>query len=373
MIVSNSAVSNYICLLDKVYSFFGGNNYLGLADNPLLKRAAINSIEKYGLNFAAARQTTGTSEIHTELEKLLATFKNKEDAVVFGSGYMGNRILLSALEGRYSSVFMDEYSHSSIKEGIPSGISEIFVYNHSDPDHLEGLLKANRKCKPLIITDGIFSLTGEIAPLDKIHSLSEKYGAIIVVDDAHSTGVLGKNGRGTPEHFNLESAPNIYQTETMSKAGGVYGGFIAAEREIIDTIREKSSTYLASTSLPPPLVSAASASISIMMQHPELRILLYRNSKKIIEGVKSLGFLTFSEETPIIPLCFSSMEMAQEVSGFLKEHGIIVPYIIYPVKTGKFILRITVSAIHTLEQIEELLTVLGEWSRCQRSQNAHPA
>jgi 7-keto-8-aminopelargonate synthetase-like enzyme len=369
MIVSNSAVSNYICLHDKVYSFFGGNNYLGLADNPLLKRAAINSIEKYGLNFAAARQTTGTSEIHTELEKLLATFKNKEDAVVFGSGYMGNRILLTALGGNYSSVFMDEFSHSSIKEGIPSDISEILVYNHCDPDHLEGLLKANNKGKPLIITDGVFSLTGEIAPLDKIHALSEKYGAIIVVDDAHSTGVLGKNGRGTPEHFNLESATNIYQTETMSKAGGVYGGFIAGDRELTGKIREKSSTYLASTSLPPPLVSASAASVTIIMQHTELRTSLHRNLKMIIDGVRKLGYLTFSRETPIIPLCFKLKETAEELSEFLKEHGIIVPFIIYPVNTGMYILRITVSSVHTLEQIGELLAVLGIWINDNGSRN----
>jgi 7-keto-8-aminopelargonate synthetase-like enzyme len=369
MIVSNSAVSNYICLNDKVYSFFGGNNYLGLANHPLLKRAAIGSVEKYGLNFAAARHTTGTSEIHNGLEHLLAEFKKKEDAVVFGSGYLGNRIMLSALEGKFSSVFMDDYSHPSIKEGIPSHISEIFLYNHCDPDHLEQLLKANRKGNPLIITDGVFSLTGEIAPLGKIYSLSEEYGAVIVVDDAHSTGVLGQNGRGTPEHFNLEAAPNIFQTETMSKAGGVYGGFIAAGKEITDRIREKSGTYLASTSLPPPLVSAAIASIQIVMQQPELRINLKNNAKTIISGVKSLGFMTFSEETPIIPLCFSSIETAQELSEFLKRNGIIVPYIDYPVKIGKFILRITVSSVHTGEQIEELLYVLGEWRKSHEAGN----
>jgi 7-keto-8-aminopelargonate synthetase-like enzyme len=363
MLVSSGAMSNFIMLDGKVYSFFGGNNYLGLANHPLLKRAAISSIENYGLNFAAARQTTGTSEIHAELESLLAEFKHKDDAVVFGSGYMGNRILLSALSGKFSSVFIDEYSHSSIREGIPQEIHDVRVYKHLDPDHLESLLKLNKNGRPLIMTDGIFSLTGEITPLDKIYEIAEKFGAIIIVDDAHSTGVLGKNGRGTPEHFNLEAAPDIFQTETMSKAGGSYGGFIAARRDITDAIREKSSTYLASTSLPPPLVSASAAAVSIIMQQPELRLSLYRNSKMILDGIKSLGFITFSQSSPIIPLYFSSREKAEELSGFLKAHGIIVPYINYPVNIGWCILRITASANHTTGQIEELVTVLGKWRK----------
>jgi 7-keto-8-aminopelargonate synthetase-like enzyme len=363
MLVSNSSVSNYIYVDNKRYSFFGGNNYLGLANHPLLKKAAISSIKKYGLNFAAARQTTGTSEIHTELEKLLAGFKHKDDSVVFASGYMGNRILLSALKGQYSAVYMDEYSHSSIRDGIPSDISKVFCYNHCDTVHLESLLKKNKKQRPLIITDGIFSLTGEIAPLDKIHSLAELHDAIIVIDDAHATGVLGKNGRGTPEYFKLEAASDIYQSETMSKALGAYGGFISAGEEIINAIRGKSSIYLASTSLPPPIVSAASASIRIIRDQPELRIMLHENLKKIIEGVKNLNFHTSSERTPIIPLPFNSRQNAEKLFEFLKINGIIVPFITYPGNINSFILRITVSSLHTTDQIEDLLTLLEKWRK----------
>lgn len=363
MLISDSGISNYISLNNKKYSFFGGNNYLGLANHPSLKNDAINSIKKYGVNFSASRQTTGTSELHLELEKLLSEFKNKNDSVVFASGYLGNRILLNALKGQYSAVFMDELSHPSIQDGIPRDISNLFYYNHCDSGHLEILLKKNKKFKPIILTDGVFALTGEIAPLDKIFPLAEKYNAVLITDDAHATGVLGENGRGTPEFFHLEQAANIYQSETLSKAIGAYGGFISGDDDIISTIRKTSNVYLASTSLPPPIVSAACSSIKIIMQQPEIRMSLMENLKIIKEGVKNLNFLTYSDCTPIIPLLFNSQENAKGLFEFLKENKIIAPYITYPVKMKKFILRITVSAVHTKEQIEELLVVLKNWRK----------
>ena len=367
MLISDSSISNYISINNKRYSFFGGNNYLGLANHPSLIKNAINSIKKYGINFSASRQTTGTSELHLELEKLLSIFKNKKDSVVFASGYMGNRILLQALKGQYSAVFLDESAHPSIHDGIPSDISNVFSYNHCDSEHLEILLKKNKKFRPLILTDGVFALTGEIAPLDKIYPLAEKYNAILITDDAHATGILGENGRGTPEFFHLDEAANIYQSETLSKALGAYGGFISAGYEIINTIREKSTVYLASTSLPPTIVSAACSSIKIIRQQPELRIILIENLKKIMEGVRRLNFQTYSDCTPIIPLLFNSQKNAINIFEFLKENNIIVPYITYPLKMNKFIVRITVSAIHTKEQIEELLVVLRKWRKSHGS------
>ena len=172
-----------------------------------------------------SRRTTGTADIHLELEKQLATFMQKQDAVVFASGYMGNGILLEILKNRYSAVFIDELAHPSIIGSIPRGIENTQYFNHCDAFHLENLLDQHKGFNPLVITDGIFALTGEIAPLDKIYPLVEKYNAILVVDDAHSTGILGENGRGTTEHFNLDRAKNIYTTGTMSKALGGYGGF----------------------------------------------------------------------------------------------------------------------------------------------------
>jgi 7-keto-8-aminopelargonate synthetase-like enzyme len=361
MVISDSNISNYINLDNKKYSFFGGNNYLGLASHHSLIKAAVSSIERYGMNFSASRQTTGTSELHLELEKLLSEFKNKSASVVFASGYLGNKILLQALKGHYSAIFVDESAHPSILDGIPADIQNVFYYNHCDPGHLGILLKKNKKFRPLIITDGVFALTGEIAPLDKIYPLAEKYNALIITDDAHATGILGKNGRGTPEFFNLDETTNIYQSETMSKALGAYGGFISSGDEIINTIREKSNIYLASTSLPPPIVSAACASTKIIRQQPELRVMLGENQKIIREGVKMLNFKTYPGCTPIIPLLFNSQQNAKGLFEFLKENNIIVPYITYPVKMRKFILRITVSSVHTKGQIEELLAALKNW------------
>ena len=361
MFILKSSIGNYIRLNNKKYSYFAGNNYLGLANHPALKKEAISSIEKYGINFSASRGTTGTSELHLELEKLLSEFKNKSGSVVFASGYLGNKILLHTLRDQYSAVFIDKSAHPSIPDGIPSDISNVYFYDHCNTEHLVTLLKKYNKQRPLIITDGVFALTGEIAPLDKIYPVAKKYGAILIVDDAHSTGILGKNGRGTPEHFQLDGAEYIYQSETMSKALGAYGGFISATKEIIKKIREKSSVYIGSTSLPPPIVSAGCSSIKILKQHPELRSRLFENASYIRKEIKKINFLTTPDNIPIIPVFFNSLENAMRLSEYLKENNIIVPYIKYPVKMDKFLVRLTVSAIHTKDQIENLLELLKKW------------
>ena len=361
MIELNGAVSNYVQLSGKRYSFFSGNNYLGLSNHPEIKQAAKNSIETYGLNFAAARQTTGTSTIHLQLEKELSAFKNKEDTVVFASGYLGNSILLHALKDQYTDIFTDEAGHPSIFDGIPRDSRQIHFYKHGNVEHLEDLLRKNKDRRALIITDGIFALTGDIGPIDEIHSLAEKYRALLVVDDAHATGVLGENGQGTPEFFHLQDVPGIYQTETMSKALGVYGGFISADSIIINRIRESSRAYLASTSLPPPIVSAASTAVKLIIQQPRLRSGLLQKARELREGVVKLGFFTNEAPTPIIPVFFNSRDKARNLSGYLKENGIIVPYINYPVNMDKFMVRITVSVNHSIDQIAELLNTLKRW------------
>lgn len=361
MIELNSEVSNYIQINGRRYSFFSGNNYLGLSNHPEIKKASRESIERYGLNFAAARHTTGTADIHLKLEKELSDFKGNEDAVVFASGYMGNGILLHALEDRYNSVFIDESAHPSLLDGIPRDIKHIHFYKHCDVQHLEDLVKNDKGRQALILTDGIFALTGEIAPLDEIQTLAERYGHTMVVDDAHATGVLGKNGTGTPEHFNLHKSADIYQTETMSKALGAYGGFISASKAIIDRIRDSSRTYLASTSLPPPIVAAGRTALKLIRQKPELRANLIRNAGELRKGVLDLGFFTTELPTPIIPIFFSSLDKARSLSDYLKENGLIVPCVHYPVKTDYFIARMTVSASHSRDQITELLLLLEKW------------
>ena len=361
MIILDSEVGNYVTSGGKKFSYFAGNNYLGLANHPLIKEASIRSIEKYGLNFSASRQTTGTSGIHLELEKQLSSFKKKQDSVIFASGYMGNKILLRILREEYSALFIDKCAHASITDGIPHDVSRVCFYDHCSTEHLESLLKRTKKYKPLIITDGLFSLTGEIAPLADIMHLAEEYDAIVIVDDAHSTGILGKNGRGTVEYFFLESKENLYQTETMSKALGAYGGFIAGSKELINSIRDRSTIYQASTSLPPPLVSAGIACLKIMEEHPGLRKRVLDIGRQIKTEISGLGYKTTPDDTPIIPVFFRSYENAGRLSAFLMKNDIIVPFVNYPVNIERFVVRITASASHTDEQVDELLNVFKKW------------
>lgn len=363
MITLNSGIGNYVESNGKKYSYFGGNNYLGLANHPDIKTAAIQVIKKYGVNFSASRHTTGTADVHLQLEKQLSAFKGKQDTVVFASGYQGNSIVLEVLKDRYSAVFIDQCAHPSILSGIPRDISNVFHYNHCDADHLEFLLNRHYRYKPLIITDGIFALTGEITPLDRIYPLVEKRHGILIIDDAHSTGILGRNGRGTPEHFELPEDGNIFQTETMSKALGSYGGFISGNKSFTDLIRDKSTTYQASTALPPPIVAAGMASVRIIMDNPGLRRDLLDKALKIREEITRIGFQTTKDNTPIIPVIFPASDIAISLSCFMEDNGIITPLMHYPVRQEIHLIRITVTADHTADQIEILLELLKKWKK----------
>jgi 7-keto-8-aminopelargonate synthetase-like enzyme len=361
MSVLNSGIGNYATIDGKRYSYFAGNNYLGLANHPVVKEAAAKAIKKYGINFSASRRTTGTADIHLELERELSAFKGRDAAVVFASGFQANGIMLEVLKGSYSAVFADRHAHASIVAAVPREIKRIEFYDHCDAGHLGLLLERYNEPGSLIITDGVFALTGEIAPLDRIYPLAKKYNCILVVDDAHSTGVLGRNGRGTPEYFNLQEEDRIFQTETMSKAIGSYGGFITGRNDLIESVRNKSLTYQASTALPPPVVAAGIASLKIMRENPELRSDLLVKARKLREEITRLGFDTTSFPTPIIPILFTSAEKARKLSGFLEENGIIVPFMNYPVSEEMHQVRITVSVNHTYDQIEELARMLKKW------------
>ncbi len=363
MIILSSGIGNYVNLGKTRYSYFGGNNYLGLANHPELKKAAISAIEKYGVNFSASRVTTGTSDLHIELEKQLSKFKRKEDTILFPSGYQGNTILIRALLKPDSAVLIDSFAHPSIGESIRGIVNNIGYYDHCDALHLETLLKRlPGKLSPIIITDGIFSLTGEIAPLNKIYELAEQYNALIIVDDAHSTGILGQNGLGTPEHFNLENAPEIYQTETLSKALGSYGGFISANKELIELLRKKSDIYKSSTSLPPHVIAAGISSIRVITENPGLRIELINKASYIKKEITDMGFVTTRDNTPIIPIFFDSAEKSISLSKFLKNNDTIVSATTdYPNNMKKQIIRITASINHTDNQVYSLLELLKKW------------
>jgi 7-keto-8-aminopelargonate synthetase-like enzyme len=363
MILLNSSIGNYVISNGKRYSYFGGNNYLGLASHPSVKDASIRAIEKYGVNFSASRRTSGTADIHLELERKLADFKGKQDSVIFPSGYQGNSILLEVLKERYSEVFTDQFAHSSILTGVKINTADIHYYDHCDAGHLESILDKFKGSYPLIITDGIFALTGEIAPLDKIYPLVKRYNGILIVDDAHSTGVLGKNGRGTPEFFSLPADENIFQSETMSKALGSYGGFLAGNKKFTELVRESSATYQASTSLPPSVVAAGIASLDVIKDNPALRIRVLELAGELRKKISGLGFQTTTDNTPIIPIMMNDIDKAKRLSMFLEENGIIAPFMNYPSKQELYMIRVTVSATHTEDQTVELVEVMSKWRR----------
>ena len=361
MVLLNSAVGNYIISNGRKYSYFAGNNYLGLAAHPDVKAAVIRAVEKYGVNFAASRHTTGTSDLHLELESALASFKGKEDAVAFASGYQGNSILLEILKGGYSTIFLDQSAHASIIAAIPADVVKIIYYDHCDADHLDYLLDENSDSNPLVVTDGVFALTGEIAPLDRIYPIVKKNNGLLVVDDAHSTGILGATGKGTPEHFNLPDDEKIYQTDTMSKALGAYGGFISGSNSLTQQIRKRSATYQASTALPPPIVAAGIASMAILRDNPGLRTELLSKAWRLREEVAAMGYQTNHYRTPIIPVILDTAEKARGLSLFLEEHGVIAPSMNYPVRKEMHQLRMTASVTHTEDQISQLLDLLKKW------------
>ncbi|NMC38786.1 MAG: pyridoxal phosphate-dependent aminotransferase family protein [Bacteroidales bacterium] len=213
----------------------------------------------------------------------------------------------------------------------------------------------------LIVTDGVFALTGEIAPVDRIYDLAIKYGAFLIIDDAHSTGILGEHGRGTPEYFGVDGANGIYQSETMSKAIGSYGGFISSDNDTISRVRQKSVIYQASTSLPPPIVASSIASLKIIMENPGIRMKLAEKARLLRNEIDSLGFHTLKGITPIIPIIEDSIESAENLSAFLEQNGIIVPVIKYPGVKSNSLLRVTVSALHEHKQIEMLVDNLHKW------------
>lgn len=363
MVVLSSAPGNYVISNGKRYSYFAGNNYLGLAGHPDVKKAAIRAVEKYGINFSASRRTTGTADIHLELEAALAAFKGKDDAVVFASGYQGNGILTEILKDRYTSVFIDASAHSSIIAAIPAGVTRVYYYDHCDAAHLDSLLEYDRGSIPLVMTDGLFPLTGEIAPLDRIYPSVVKHKGLLIVDDAHATGILGEQGRGTPEHFNLPEDEHIFQAETMSKAMGVYGGFISGSVVLTDMIRNGSTTYQASTALPPTITAAGIASVKILHNSPGLRARLLDMVRVIKEEIISMDFQTTNDITPIIPIILDSRERAMHLSRFLEENGVIVPFMNYPVRKELHLLRLAVSVTHTSDQVTLLLELLKKWKK----------
>lgn len=332
------------------------NNYLGLANHPGMKEAAIKAIEEYGAGTASVRAIAGTFDIHVKLEEELAAFKGTEDAVLFPSGFTANVGAVTSLLGEGDVVISDELNHASIIDGIRlSGVKKR-IYKHKDMDDLRKALEENQPHKrKLIVTDGVFSMDGDIANLTEIVSLAKEYGAMVMVDDAHASGVLGRNGRGTVNHYGLEGQVDI-QVGTLSKAIGILGGYVAASKQFCSMLRKVARPFLFTTSLPPSVVASCRKALQLLHEEPQRIQALWENAHFFRKGLMDLGFDTGQSETPIIPVMIGDEQKAREFSARLLEEGVYTQEILFPmVAKGKARLRTIVSACHSKDDLEQAL------------------
>jgi glycine C-acetyltransferase len=337
------------------------NNYLGLTTHPKLKQRALEAIEQFGVGSGAVRTIAGTMTLHMALEEKIAKFKGVEASVVFQSGFTANAGAVQAILSRDDVIISDELNHASIIDGCRLSRAQIKVFPHKDVGACETVLKdlENRKCRKLLITDGVFSMDGDIAPLPQLVELAEKYGAIMMIDDAHSTGVLGKNGRGTVDHFQLHGRVDI-QVGTLSKAIGALGGYVCSTRDTIEFLYHRARPFLFSTSHPPSVAATCLAAFEVLDDEPWLIEQLWANTNFFKEGLKKLGFNTGMSETPITPVIVGDAALAHEFSRELFEAGTFAQAIGYPtVPQGKARIRTIVTATHTRQQLLGALEIMG--------------
>ena len=336
------------------------NDYLGLASHPALKEAAVKAVEAYGVGSGASRLVSGSMAPHMELEERIRAFKGTEDALLFNSGYNANIGILTALADRSTDVFSDRFNHASIVDACILSRARVRRYAHADAGSLERMLKSSTAAKKLVVTEGIFSMDGDIAPLEEILWLVEKYDATLILDDAHATGVLGKGGRGTLAHLGLEENPFIIQVGTLGKALGTFGAFVAGGEDVIELLRSKARTFVYTTSLPPAICAASITAFDMVEQNPFLRKRLWENVRYFKEGLGRLALATVSS-TQIIPVVVGSAEETMEISLRLLEKGVFIQGIRPPtVPDNTSRLRVTVTAAHTKEDLDTALSAIKE-------------
>ena len=354
-----------VCLFDghEVINL-ASNNYLGLTSHKALRKASVEAVKKLGVGAGAVRTIAGTMKLHMELEEQIAKFKQVEACVVFQSGFTANAGTVSAVLGKEDLIVSDELNHASIIDGARLSKATIKVFQHKDLDDCERILKetAGWPGHKLIITDGVFSMDGDIAPLPGLCGLAEKYGCIMMVDDAHASGVLGRGGRGTVDHFNCHGRVHI-QVGTLSKAIGAMGGYVCGSRDLIDFLYLRARPFLFSTSHPPATAAACQAAFALL-DSPEGEKLvkkLWANTKFFKRELKKRGFQFKTSETPIIPIHVGDAAKAFEFSRKLFEAGVFAPAVGYPtVAEGRARLRAIVSAAHKREQLLKAAEILGE-------------
>ena len=343
------------------------NNYLGLANHPKVKEASISAIEKYGFGSGASRLVSGNMELHEELEQRLAGFKDTEAALVFNSGYHANIGIIPALASRGNLIFSDKLNHASIVDACILSRARLIRYPHKDMDALEKLLKKNSPLtthhSPLIITDGIFSVDGDIAPLKELSELADKYNCMLMIDDAHATGVLGESGKGTMEYFGIDN-PNIIQMGTLGKALGCFGAYIVGSRKLIDYLINKARSFIYTTSLPSSVCAASIAAIDIIEDEPQLRQNLWDRIKFFRSSLVNAGFDIMNSETQIIPILIGKADKTVKISNNLLDKGVFVQAIRPPtVPEGTSRLRITLMATHSWDDLKYALETIEETVR----------
>jgi glycine C-acetyltransferase len=355
-----------VCTFDgKKVINLASNNYLGLTTHPKLREAALAATGKYGVGSGAVRTIAGTMKIHLELEEKIARFKNVEACVVFQSGFAANAGTVSAVLGKEDFIISDQLNHASIIDGARLSRAKILVFNHKDVAQAEEQLAGvqNQPGRKLLITDGVFSMDGDIGPLPGLCDLAEKYGAIMMVDDAHASGVLGRNGRGTIDHFHQHGRVDI-QVGTLSKAIGVLGGYVCGTRDLIDYLYHRARPFLFSTSHPPSVAAACIAAFDVLEQEPERMEKLWENTRFWKKELGLLGFdiggkTTPASETPITPIIIGDGARTMEFSRQLFQEGVLGTGIVFPtVPEGKARVRTIVTATHTRDELQQALEVL---------------
>jgi glycine C-acetyltransferase len=344
---------------------FCSNNYLGLANHPRLVQAAKDAIQQYGVGPAAVRTIAGTMDLHVKLEKRLAAFKGVQDAISFQSGFTANLAVIPALVGRGDAIFSDELNHASIIDGCRLSRADIIRVAHADPVDLERQLKEKRAdyARALVITDGVFSMDGDIAPLDKFYEVSKDYDAVLMVDDAHGEGVLGRGGRGIVDHYNLHGKVDV-EVGTLSKAFGVVGGVVAGNPLIVEWLRQRGRPFLFSSAMTVPDVAACLAGIDVLEESTELVDKLWDNTKYFKAEMARLGFDTGESVTPITPIMLGEAPLAQAFSRKLFDAGVFGMAIGFPtVPSGKARIRVMISAAHSIDDLDQGLEAFVQVGR----------
>ena len=359
--IVEGAQGTHLEIKGKTYLSFCSNNYLGLANNPLVIKAVKDAVEKYGWGTGASRLVSGNMRMHEALEDEISRFKGKEASIVFPTGYMANLGTISSLVSKGDLAICDKLNHASIIDGCRLSGADFRVYPHCDMEKLENILKKSTKYpRKLIVTDTVFSMDGDIAPLPDIVRIAHKYEAMVMADEAHGTGVFGENGRGVVEHFNLSKKVSIVMG-TLSKAVGSLGGYVSGDADLINFLRNKARPFMYTTALPPAVCAASIAGIKLIRKNPSLRKSLWNNVRYLKKELDLLNFNLIPSESPIIPILIGDAKKAVDMSKLLYKKGILIPAIRPPtVPTRSSRLRMTVMSTHTRKDLERLLEVLSD-------------